>query len=808
MDVRYALRQLRRSPGFTAAAVLTVALGVGANAAMFSVLDSTLLRPLPFPGPERLVTVWKGRIDTPARTNITSLPVFRDWRERSRSFESLALFGSGASGYNLTDGAEPELVLGNRVTASFFTVLGVPPLLGRTLLAEEEDPGRDDVVVLSHALWTRRYGADPSVVGRAIALDGRPHTVVGVMPPRFSFQFWGGRQQLWVPAGWTRNDQGRNANSFIAIGRLRSGVSVAEARAEMDAVGRALAREHSEDVGSTARVVPVSEYGVQELRRALYALLGVVGFVLLIASVNVANLNLARAMVRRSEMALRSALGAGKARIVRQLLTESAVLALLGGVAGLLLAFGATRLLGRLLPDNLRFAPLRPVERIDIDGSVLAFAFGITCLSGLLFGLIPALAWRSDQVNEALKERGRGSGVGGRGRLRYLLVASEMALTLLVLAGAGLMITSVRRLLAVDPGFDPRNMLVMQMALPQDEKYVGPPGHPRFCHDLEESVGRLPGVVSVSSIAHLPLSGGSAGRMLSIEGRPDPGRENTPAADYSVACPNALRTLGIDLLAGRDFEPRDSLEAPGVALINQSFARRFWPGEDAVGKRFRLGGFADVSPWLTVVGVFHDVRHFGLDRDARPGFLRPYAQAAWPDVSIVVRTASASAPLIEPAKKALAAIEPLQPVSDIRTMEEVVGASVSSRRFPMLLLSAFAALALALAGVGIGGVVGYSVAQRRQEIGVRMALGAQGRDVLRLVVGQGLSWTLAGLLVGLSASFGLLRLLRTLLFGVEPSDPRVLAIVTVVLVGMAALASYVPARRATRVNPVEALRSE
>jgi putative ABC transport system permease protein len=808
-DLRYALRLLRRSPGFTLVAVATLALGIGANAALFSVVSATLLRPLPFPEPDRLVTVWKGQVTDPARTNITSLPVFRDWKERSNVFEDLALFGSGGRGYNLTGSPAPEQVPGNRVTASFFTVLAVPPLHGRTFLPEEDEPGQDGVVVLSHGLWKRRFGGDASIVGRTMLIDGRPRTVVGVMPAHFKFQFWGGPRQLWLPAGWTRNDQDRNSNSFIAIGRIKRGVSVAEARGEMDAVGRALAQEHPEDVGSTARVVPVSEYGMQELRRALFAMLGIVGFVLLIACVNVANLNLARVVTRQPELAVRAALGADEGRIVRLLLTESAVVAFLGGGAGLLLAFGGTRVLGHLLPDNLRFAPLRPVDQIGIDGSVVAFGFVITLLTGLLFGIVPALVYGRADLTQPLKKGSRGSTAGGRGRLRYLLVASEMALTLLVLAAAGLMITSVTRLLSVDPGLDARNLLVMQMALPQEELYVGPPAHPRFCQDLEEAVGRLPGVVSVSSIAHLPLGGGSAGRALAIKGRPDPGRENQPAADYSVACPNILGTLGIRLLAGREFELRDALGAPGVALVNESMARRFWPGEEAVGKRFRLlGFFDDDSPSLTVVGVFGDVRHFGLDENVRPSFLRPYAQAAWPDVSIVVRSTAAPFALVEPVKKALSVIEPLQPVSDVRTMEDVVGASISSRRFPMLIPSGFALLALALAGVGIGGVMSYSVVQRRQEIGVRMALGAQSRDVLRLVVGQGLSWALAGVAGGLAASFGLLRSMRTLLFGVEPTDPRVLGAVSVLLVGVAAAASYLPARRATRIDPVHALRSE
>jgi putative ABC transport system permease protein len=808
-DVRYGVRMLVRNPGFTAVAVLTLALGIGANTTMFSVVNAVLLRPLPFPAPERLMTVWEGSINDPRRLNIVSLPNYRDWKAGSQVFEGLALFDSAGRGYNLTGGAEPEQVSGVRVTASFFSVLGVPPLLGRTFRPEEEEPGGDRVVVLSHGLWKRRYGGDPSLVGQSISIDDQAYTVVGVMPPGFQFQFWSGQRQLWVPAGWTSGDQSRGSNSFVAIARLKPAVSLEQARNQMDIVGRSLAQAYpKDDVGTTVRIVPLSEYEVKELQPALLAMLAVVGFVLLIACVNVANLTLARATSRHRELAIRRALGAGRGRIVRQLLTESVLLALLGGASGLALALWGAALLAAVLPDNLRLLPLRPLDRIDVDGSVLAFTITLSCLTGVASGLAPALAAFGGNLNEPLKENARGS-TGGKSRLRYALVASEMALTLVVLAGAGLMMTSVARLLGVDPGLDPKNVLVLVMSLPQQNLYYGPPGHPRFCQALEEQVGSVPGVVSVSAIAHLPLGGGGAGRGLTIEGRPDPGPENQPSAGYSVACPDVLRTLGIRLVAGREFSPRDTVGAPEVAVVSESMARRFWPGEDVVGKRFKVGRFDSDEPWVTVVGVSRDVRHRGLDIDIQPSFLRPYSQAAWPSVGIVVKTASAPLAFVDRVKKALAVIEPNQPVATrIRTMEEVVDASVSSRRFPMMLLTGFALLALALAAVGIAGVVAYSVVQRTKEIGVRMALGARSRDVLTMVVGRSLSWTLAGLGVGLVASLGLLRLLGTLLYGVRPLEPMVLGAVSLLLVAVALGASYLPARRAACVDPVVALRCE
>ncbi len=807
-DIRYTLRMWARNPGFTAAAVLTLALGIGANTTMFSVVNATLLRPLPFPEPDRLATLWRGVVNQPDRFNIVSMPAFKDWRDQSRTFESMAIFDSAGRGYNLTGEGVAEQVSGVRVTASFFDVLGVAPLLGRTFRPEEEMPGSDDVVVLSHALWTRRYAADGNIVGKTIQIDARPHTVVGVMPPTFRFLFGGGGvRQLWVPAGWTKGDYERGSNSFIAIGRLKADRSFEEARAEMETIGSALAAAHPNfSSGQTVRIVPMAEYGVARLRPTLVAMLGVVGFVLLIACVNVANLMLARALARTRELAIRSALGAGRRRLLRQLLTESVLLACAGGVCGLLIAYWGTGALLPILPGNLRNVPMRPVDQIGIDTTVLLFTSAVAILSGVLFGLAPALSSFRQDLNHPLKDSSAAAG-GGRSRLRYALVAAEVALTLVVLAGAGVMLLSVSRLLDVDPGLDTRNVLVMQMSLPQENLYYGPPGNPRFCEALDRQVGAVPGVVSVSGIAHLPLSGANAGRGIAIEGKPDPGPQNQPGASYTVACPNVLRTLGMTLRGGREFNMRDTLESPPVALINEVMAKRHWAGEDAVGKRFKIGPASGDGAWLTVVGVFKDVRQSGLDNEPGPWFMRPYTQAGWPGMSIITRTASAPASFVGPVRSALATIEPNQPASSVvRTMEEIVGLSISGRRFPMLLLSGFGVLALVLAAIGISGVVGYSVVRRTQEIGLRMALGAQRRDVLRLILGQSLAWTLGGVVLGLAAAFGLLRFLDTLLYGISAADPGVLGAASGILIAVALAASYVPARRAMRIDAVRALR--
>lgn len=809
-DVRYAVRVLRKAPGFSAAAVLTLALGIGLNTLIFSVVDATLLRPLPFPDADRLVTVWKGAINDSSSRNVVSAPDYRDWKTESRSFTDMALFDSAGRGYALTGGGEPEQVSGVRVTAGFFSVLGVQPMLGRIFRPDEEQQGRDGVVILSYGLWIRRYAADRAIVGKTIQVDGAPRTVVGVMPRDFAFQFWSGPRQLWVPMGWTTSDAAdRSANSFVCLARLASGVTIERARQEMDTIGRSLAATYpSVEAGQTVRLIPLSDVDIDAARVTLYALFAAVGLVLLIACANVANLMLARAASRGREMTIRRALGAGRARIVRQLLTESLLLGAVGGLLGLVLALAGTSGLLNLLPGYIVGLPGRAIGgALGLNLVVVAFTFAISLLSGGLFGLAPAIATFRTGLANAMNDAARGS-TGGRGRLRYVLVASEVALTLVVLAGAAVMVVSIARLLNVDPGLDPRHVAVMDISLPQEALYYGPPTDVGFCSGLEDHVGALPGVRAVSAIAHLPLSNTGAGRAVTIEGRPDPGPGRGDGADYSVACPGILRTLGIRLAAGREFTRRDTTSSPGVALINETMATRFWPHEDAVGKRFKIGPFGSDSPWLTVVGVFADVHHWGLDSEIRPSFLRPYTQAGWPFMTIVAKTTPPPAALTSTIKGALQVVEPAHPVSDIRTMEDVVETSVSSRRFPMLLLSGFAVMAIVLAAVGIAGVVGYTVVQRTQEIGIRMALGAQAHDVLGLVLGQSIRWTFVGIGIGLAASVALLRFLTSLLYGVTPTDPRILAGVSVVLLAVACAASVLPARRASRVDPVSTLRGE
>jgi predicted permease len=805
-DIRYALRQLRKSPGFTLVAVLTLALGIGANTTIFSVLNATLLKPLAFPDPNRLVLVWQTFGKGPDNYSIVSAPNFWDFEQRNHVFEGMALFDSAGRGYNLSasgSGREPEQVSGLRVSASFFGVLGVQPFLGRTFLPEEEIRGKDHEVILSYGLWQRRYAADRALIGQTIKVDGEDFTVVGVMPREFHWEFFSGHRQLWVPVGYTEGDKLRGGNSFISFARLKRGVSVEQARAEMEGIGVRLSQQYpNDDADMGATVVPMSEFGLEGLRRTVWSLLAAVGFVLLIACVNIANLLLARGAARQKEFALRQALGAAGFRIARQLLTESLLLALFGGACGLVLAVWSTALLPTILPVDAFNIPLRQVDSIPVDRWVLGFTLLVSCLTGILFGLVPVVSALRGDVSEPLKEGGRGFTAGRSNRLRHVLVASEVALALIVLSGAGLMIESMSRLLGVDSGFNPKNALVMSMSLPQEDLYNGPPGHPLFCRDLDERVSAIPGVVAVGAVGHLPLQG-DAGRSFAVEGQPDPGQGHRPGARYSVACPDYFKALGVPVLAGREFTHQDTVAAPGVVIINQTMAQKFWPKESPVGRRILEDG-----SWLTVVGVVGDVRHWGLDSETVPQFFRPYTQAAWPVMTVVVRTTGAPMSFMPAIKKAMGEVEPDRPVSDIETMQDVVRDSVGSRSFTTLLLSAFALLALVLAAVGIIGVVSYSVAQRTHEIGIRMALGARTADVLKLTLSGSMTWVAVGVGVGIAGSLGLTRMLGTLLYDVKPSNPLVLGTVSLLLTGVGLLASYIPARRAAKVDPMVALRYE
>jgi len=807
-DVRYGLRNLARNRNFVLAAMLTLALGIGANTTIFSVMNSTLFKPLPFPNSDRIVLVWETFGKGPDNWNIISAPNFWDFQKRARSFDSMAIFDSAGRGYNLSatkDAREAEQVSGLRVSAGFFDVLGAKPMMGRTFLREEEQPGKDHEVVLTYGLWKSRYSGDPALLGKTIRIDGAEFTVIGIMPREFEWQFWSGARRLFVPVGYTKTDYGRGDNSFLCIGRLKPGVSVAQAGAEMAAVAESVRAENpAEDANMSGTVSPLADFGLEGIRSALFTLLAAVAFVLLIACVNVANLLLARGAGRRKEFAIRLAVGARPARIARQLLTENAVLALAGGAAGLLVAAIGTRVLYYAFHLGGLYLALRPVNSIDMDWRVGIFALAVSCLTGLLFGVAPALAALRANLNDPLKEGGR-TGTGGHNRLRQILVASEIALALVVLSGAGLMIKSMSRLLGVDPGMKPKNVLAMIVSVPQKDIYVGPPDMPRFCQDLEEHAGSIPGIVSVSAVGHLPFEG-NAGRGFQIEGRPPAQSGDMPGANYSVACPNYFRTMGIPVLKGREFTDQDALAAPAVIVINEAMAHQYWPDEDPVGRAIRLGG--SDGPRLTIVGVVGNVHFQGLDQPMRPQFMRPYMQAGWPIMNIVARSIAAPGTYATTVKNALAGVFPDLPVTAPDTMENVVRNSTSGRRMPMLMLSVFSVLSLLLAAVGIVGVVGHSVTQRTQEIGIRMALGANARDVLRLMIGGSMVWVLAGLAVGIAASAGLTRLLAGLLYDVRPLDPVVLAGVALLLGVVALLASYLPARRAARIDPLAALRCE
>jgi putative ABC transport system permease protein len=808
-DLRYGARMLRKSPGFTIVAVLTLALGIGANTTIFSVINSLLLRRLPYPDTERLALVWKADIHDVSDYNIISAPDFWDYQKQSSVFDSIAIFDSAGRGYNLSQNGEPERVSGVRVSSQFFQVLGVPPMMGRAFLPQEEIAGRDHEVVLAYSLWKRRYAGDAAIVGKTIRIDGENFDVVGVMPRSFDFQFWSNPRELWVPVGYTEGDHERGSNSFVCIARMKPGVTVEQARTQMDTIGRRLMQEYpKENVNETAAVMPLATIGLEGLRSTLVSLLAAVGFVLLIACVNVANLTLARTAARQKEIAVRRTLGAGRFRILRQLMTESLLLAGLGGIAGLAVAMLGVNLLEGILPPGFRFAPFRPLTHISLDMRVFIFALVVSGLTALICGLAPAAAAQRRDLNAPLKEGGgRGATQSGGKRVRHALVMAEVALALVVLVGAGLMIDSVARLLGVEPGFNPHNVLRMDITTPQVNLYYSPPVNPRFCEQIEENVGAVPGVLSASAASHLPMEG-MAARGLALEGEPDPGPENQPSAKYSIACPNYFRTMGIPMLEGREFTDRDTEAAPGVIVISEAMARRFWPKKDALGHRVKIGRFDSDAPWLTIVGIARDVRTRGLDRQPPAEFFRPFMQAGWPAMTIVVRTNANPLALAEPIKSAIALTNPDVPVSDVESLDTVLESSIASRRFPMLLLSSFAGLGLVLAAVGIYGMVAYGVAQQTHEIGIRMAFGASPRIILRQVVGASMGWTLGGVAIGIAGSFGASRLLAGLLFGVSAKDPFVLAGVALLLTFVALLATVIPARRAMHVDPMVALRYE
>jgi len=801
-DLRYGFRTLLKNPGFTAIAVIALALGIGANSAIFSVVNTVLLRPLPYQDSDRLVMVWEDATmhgyprDTPAAAN------FVDWRTQNHVFEDMGAVADLSA--NLTGVGDPERIEAARANASVFSVLGLAPRLGRAFSPEEDQDGANKVVILSSRLWQRRFSADPSIVGKQITLNGQSHTVVGVMPPQF--QFPSQDVELWVPMAFTAQQAANRGSHYLqVVARLKPGVTVQQAQAEMSTIATRLQQQYPKqntDLGAV--VVPLHEHVVGDIRPALLILLGAVGLVLLIACANVANLLLARAAVRQKEIAVRVAFGASRWRLVRQFLTESVLLSAIGGVVGLLLSIVGIALLTKFIPPNIS-----QVKAITLDARVLGFTLLISLLTGVIFGLVPALQASMFNPNETLKEGGRDSTAGSRGnRIRGFLVIAEVAVSLVLLIGAGLLINSFLRLRSVDPGFKSENLLTMKVVL-SPLKYPDLARRSAFYTNLIQRVEALPGVKSAAVTTNLPLyrQGNSTG--IEIEGRPlpPPGQEIIIAT--RVVSPHYLTTMGIPLLKGRQFGPEETEKMPGAVIISESMARRYWPGEDALGKRLTPGRNAGPDDWFQIIGVAKDVRQFELNAEPKPQMYLPYVQADFfAPRDLVVKTDVDPIGLAATVRRAVWEIDKDQPVSDIRTMDEIAAESVARQRFSMLLLTIFASVALVLAAVGIYGVMSYSVTQRRSEIGIRMALGAQKSDVLKLTVGQGLKLVLVGVAFGVAGSFALTRLMTSLLFGVGATDPGTFIVISVVLVSVALLANYIPARRATKVDPLAALRYE
>jgi predicted permease len=811
-DLRYGARMLMKKPGFTFIAVITLALGIGATTAIFSVINGVLLRPLDYQEPQQIVTLLaKGRWPvSPAN--------FLDMRAASHSFVQMA--AAEAWGGTLASQDNPEEVAGLRMGDGLFQLLGVQPLMGRSLESEDFQPGRDHVLVLSHKLWQRAFGGDPGIVGQSLTLSGESYTVVGVMPPQFQFPpFWSTRAEMWAPLDLRNRASVRNGSSLRVFARLKPGVSLAAAQAEISAINAQLAQTYPEEnAGLNLRVDPLNDKVVGNVRPALLILSGAVGFVLLIACANVACLLLARAAGRQKEFAVRVALGASRRRVVRQLLTESLLLSLCGAAVGMLLAVWGVDLLKALLAGNSTSFSVRlpRLSEIKIDGVVFGFTLAVTIATGMLFGLAPALGASKPDLNEALKEGGR-SATGGRRRLRESLVVAELALALVMLVGAGLLMNSFLKLQAVDPGFTPRNLLTMTVSLAGAPQYAGATRE-AFYRRLTEQLAALPGVETASAINHLPLAGDVWGRALTIEGRPLPPPGERDGATWRVSRPDYFRTMGIPLIAGRDFEQRDTADTPGVVILNEAAARRYWPDADPIGKRVTLDDPGSPSPrWLTVVGVAKNVKQESWTSEPLNEVYMPFQQSAgfyantarqFTSMTVVVRTTVEPGSLAAAAQATVRAIDPSLPVSNVVSMEQVIADALWQPRFNLQLIGVFAGVALLLAGVGLYGVMSYSVAQRTQEVGLRMALGAQSRDVIKLIVGQGMKLVLLGMTLGLVAAAALTRVMTGLLFGVSATDPATFAIVSLILAGVAVGACFVPARRATRVDPMVALRYE
>jgi len=807
-DIRYGLRVLAQRPGFTAVAVVTLALGIGANTAIFSLVNAVLVRPLKYRDAERLVMLWEDAsaagfaLDTPAPAN------YADWKAQQQSFDQMA--ATRQLTFDLTGDGEPEKLIGFGVESGFFPLLGVEPALGRALLPGD-DAANARVTVISHGLWQRRFGGEPSIVGREVLLNGEKYTVVGVMPRGFQFQY--PNFDLWTPFGLTPAQMADRGGHYLeVVARLKPDVTAAQAEADLNTISARIAEaDPNNAAGLKAAVVPMREQLAGGSRQTLGILLGAVALVLLIACANVAGVLLSRAAARRREMAVRAALGASRWRIVRQLLTESVLLGAAGGALGTLLALWAFAFLQQLVP-----AGMREMVELKLDLTVLVFTLAVSLFAGIVFGLAPALSASKSDLNDALKQGGARGGVGSGRRLRGAFVVSEVALALVLLVGAGLLIQTLGRLRGQYAELRPESVLTLRTSLAEN-RYGEPSRRAAFYEQVLSRVEGLPGVTAAGYTTAVPLTRKGGANGLSLEGR-----DNGPSANWNAnhrqVTPDFFRAMGQTLREGRAFDARDDEGASAVAAVNEAMARAFWPGESAVGKRFKVGSPDSPEPWMTIVAVVSDVRQMGADAPVKPEMYVPYRQAApyWRKApysfftprDLVVRTSGDPQSLIAAVRRAVYEVDPYQPISGMRTMDEVLGIETAQRRLGMILLTAFAALALLLASLGIYGVLAFFVVQHTQEIGVRLALGARPADVLRLVVGRGMKLALAGVALGLAASLGLARLLASLLYGVGPGDPATYVLVAVLLTCVALLACLIPARRATKVDPMVALRYE
>jgi putative ABC transport system permease protein len=812
-EIKVALRGLAKSPGFTAIAIITIALAIGANTAVLSLVNALLIRPLPYKDPQQLVLIWEQFANQGLERIPVSAPEYQDYEKELQSYDRIAAFDY--VDLNLTGGEMPERVQGSVVAPNLFPLLGIQPIKGRTFAANESEQGRDDVVVISARLWERRFNSEPSVLNSKIMLDGRSYTVVGIMPANFDFPIplfglqgnqFAGRVDIWKPLSFTDEElKQRGGRSYGIIGRLKNGVSAKQAQAELNTIIAnwipRFKENYAVETGFGARVYGMQDQVVGGMRPALLILLGAVALVLLIACANLTTMLLARGGSREREMAIRVALGASPTRLLRFLLVESVLLSIIGGAAGIVLAIWGLDILAAV---GAKTVPR--LREVNLDATVLTLTFLVSVATGVLFGIAPALASAKPELTEALKEGGRGAGVGARrNQLRNALVISEIALALVLLIGAGLLMKSFVHLQNVNPGFNPKNVLTAELSLPV-LKY--PRGKPviDFYAEVLRRVSALPGVQNAAFTNVLPLSGSNTDSSFHIEGRDEKMTKVYPDEEVRIITPDYFRVLQTPLLRGRFFTEADSADAPGVLIINQAMAKKYWPGEDAIGKRIN---FDDHDPanikWFTIVGVVADIHHQGLDVDPKPEYYGAHPQRPYRGMILTVRSSEDSRALIPTLRKEIQALDVDQPLANVRTLEKVASESIAPRRMSVVLLGAFAGIALLLAAVGIYGVISYLVVQRTHEIGVRMALGAQRQDVLRMVVGHALKLVGIGALIGLVLAFLSTRALAALLYSVNAFDLTTFLFVTITLATVAVFASYIPALRATRADPMIAL---